>query len=330
MQDNTRPLGPNGTVRIPHYGLGTGPLGNLFAAVTEDFANATVQTALDSGWTYFDTAPHYGVGLAEERLGRALQGVPRDSYVLSSKVGRVLEPLPAGETPDSRGIVDTLPRRRRWDFSRDGVLRSIEDSLHRLNLDRLDIVYLHDADDPAHRRAVYEQAYPALAELRAQGVVGAIGAGMNRVPPLEAFVGDLDLDVILLAGRYTLLDQEAADKLLDLCTRRNTSVVVRGVFNSGLLVDPRPDSTFDHTAAPPETVERAHRAAAICESGGVALRTAALRFPFGHPAVACVLVSCRSAAEVQENAAAAAVPVPDELWAELRAEGIVTAAGPAA
>lgn len=318
----TRPLGRRGTVRVPLYGLGTGPLGNLYTAVTEDDAQATVHAALESGWTLLDTAPHYGAGLAEERLGRALRGVPRDSYLLSSKVGRLLEPLAPGEPADPQGFVDTPPRRRRWDFSRDGVLRSVEESLARLGTDRLDIVHLHDVDDPAHWPTVHEQAFPALAELRDQGAVGAVSVGMNTVAPLTAFVRDLDLDAILLANRYTLLDQRSAQGLLALCGRRGTSVIVGGVFNSGLLADPRPGATYDYAAASPELVERARAIAARCARHGVELRAAALRFPHRHPAVAGVLVGCRSAAEVRENAAATGGPVPEELWAELQAEGL--------
>jgi D-threo-aldose 1-dehydrogenase len=306
---------------VPRYGLGTGPLGNLYTAVTEDDAHATVHAALESGWTLLDTAPHYGAGLAEERLGRALRGVPRDSYVLSSKVGRLLEPLAPGEPPDPQGFVDTPPRRRRWDFTRDGVLRSVEESLTRLGTDRLDIVHLHDVDDPAHWPTVYEQGFPALAELRDQGAVGAVSVGMNSVGPLTAFVRDLDLDAILLANRYTLLDQRSAEGLLALCGERGTSVIVGGVFNSGLLADPRPGATYEYATASPELVERAREMAARCARHGVPLRAAALHFPHRHPVVAGVLVGCRSAAEVRDNAAAVAAPVPDGLWAELQAEG---------
>jgi D-threo-aldose 1-dehydrogenase len=306
---------------FPRYGLGTAPLGNLFTPVTDADAEATVHAALAAGWTYLDTAPHYGVGLAEERLGRALRGVPRETYLLSTKVGRLLEP---GAAADGEGFVGTPPRHRRWDFSRDGVLRSLEESLTRLGLDRIDMALVHDPDDPEHFAAARREALPALAELRDQGVIGGIGAGMNHVAPLAALVRDLDLDAILLAGRHTLLDHSAATGgLLDLCAARSTAVVIGGVFNSGLLAAPEATATFDYAAAPPEVLDRARRMAEVCAAYGTTLPAAALRFPFGHPAVASVLVGCRSAAEVAANAASAETKVPAALWDELRAAGLL-------
>jgi D-threo-aldose 1-dehydrogenase len=312
-----------GGLRVSALALGTAPLGNLFAPVAEEDAAATVGWALEAGLTYMDTAPHYGLGLAERRLGRLLAGVPRDRFVVSTKVGRLVRPLAPGETADPEGFADSPPARRVWDLSGDGVRRSLEESLERLGLDRVDILLLHDPDD--HEREAYEQAFPALIELRDQGVVTAIGAGMNQAEMLTRFVRDLDIDVVLVAGRYSLLDQRALAELLPTCAARGTAVVVGGVFNSGLLADPRPGATFDYAPAPPELVDRAARLAEVCARHGTPLRAAALAFPFGHPAVTSVLVGARSAAEVQDAVACFEWPVPGELWAELAATGLLPA-----
>jgi D-threo-aldose 1-dehydrogenase len=312
-----------GGLRVSALALGTAPLGNLFAPVAEEDAAATVGSALEAGLTYVDTAPHYGLGLAERRLGRLLAGVPRDRFVVSTKVGRLVRPLAPGETADPEGFADSPPARRVWDLSGDGVRRSLEESLERLGLDRVDILLLHDPDD--HEREAYEQAVPALIGLRDQGVVTAIGAGMNQAEMLTRFVRDLDIDVVLVAGRYSLLDQRALAELLPTCAARGTAVVVGGVFNSGLLADPRPGATFDYAPAPPELVDRAARLAEVCARHGTPLRAAALAFPFGHPAVTSVLVGARSAAEVKDAVACFEWPVPGELWAELVATGLLPA-----
>ena len=316
----TVPLGRGG-LRVSALALGTAPLGNLFAPVPEEDATATVRAALEAGLTYVDTAPHYGLGLAERRLGRLLAGLPRDRFVVSTKVGRLVRPLAPGETADPEGFADSPPAKRVWDFSGDGVRRSLEESLERLGLDRVDIVLVHDPDD--HEREAYEQAFPALIELRDQGVVAAIGAGMNQAEMLTRFVRDLDIDVVLVAGRYSLLDQRALAELLPACAARGTGVVVGGVFNSGLLADPRPGATFDYAPAPPELVDRAARLAEVCARHGTPLRAAALAFPFGHPAVTSVLVGARSAAEVTDAVACFERPVPEALWAELVATGLL-------
>ena len=312
-----------GGLRVSALALGTAPLGNLYAPVAEEDAAATVGSALEAGLTYVDTAPHYGLGLAERRLGRLLAGVPRDRFVVSTKVGRLVRPLAPGETADPEGFADSPPARRVWDLSGDGVRRSLEESLERLGLDRVDIVLVHDPDD--HEREASEQAFPALIELLDQGVVAAIGAGMNQAEMLTRFVRDLDIDVVLVAGRYSLLDQRALAELLPTCAARGTAVVVGGVFNSGLLADPRPGATFDYAPAPPELVDRAARLAEVCARHGTPLRAAALAFPFGHPAVTSVLVGARSAAEVQDAVACFEWPVPGELWADLVATGLLPA-----
>jgi D-threo-aldose 1-dehydrogenase len=311
-------------VRVTTLGFGGAPIGSLYQAVDEAVAVGAVTAALRAGVRFFDTAPHYGLGLSERRLGRALAAWPRAELVVSTKVGRVLVPDPDGASRrDGEGFAVPATHRRVWDFSRAGVRRSLEASLERLGLDRVDVVLLHDPDH--HRREAVEEAYPALDELRAQGAVGAIGAGMNQWQMLADLVRDTDLDVVLLAGRYTLLDQSALDGLLPLCAARGVSVVIGGVFNSGLLATPapRPDATYDYAPGPAEVVARARRVAAVCERHGVALPQAALAFPTAHPAVASVLVGMRSAAEVAENTALAARPTPAGLWEELVAEGLL-------
>ena len=320
LQRESVALGRRG-LRISRLGLGTAPLGNLFTEVPESDADATVDAALAGGITFLDTAPHYGLGVAERRLGRRLARLPRERFVLSTKVGRLVRPLEAGETADPEGFVATPTAKRVWDFSRDGVRRSLDESLDRLGLDRVDVALVHDPDQHEHEAA--GQALPALAELRDQGVVRAIGAGMNQAEMLTRFVRELDLDLVLMAGRYSLLDQRALGELLPVCAERGVAVVIGGVFNSGLLADPRPGATFDYAPAPPELVERAGRLQAVCARHGVPLRAAALAFPFGHPAVASVLVGARTAAEVQDAVAMVDRPVPAELWTELVAEGLL-------
>jgi len=316
-----RELGRTG-VRVPPIGLGCAPLGNFRRPMGEEQARAVVEAALEEGWSYLDTAPHYGVGLSEERLGRALAGRDRASYVVSTKVGRRLRPLaPGEEPPDGEGFTDTPPRARVWDLGRDGIRATVEASLERLGTDRVEILLLHDVEN--HVREVYETGFPALAELRAEGAVGAIGFGMNHSDVLARFVADLDVDVVLCAGRWTLLDHRAATDLLPVCERRGTSVVVGGVYNSGLLADPRPGAHYDYREAPAEVLERARRIQAVCGEFGVPLRAAALRFPFGHPAVASVVVGCATEAEVRDNARTFAREVPEELWHALVERGLL-------
>ena len=315
--------GRNGAVT--ELGLGAAPLGNLFTPVSDDEAAACVDAAWDSGIRYFDTAPHYGIGLSERRLGAALRGRPRDAYTLSTKVGRLLEPVAEVTGDDlANGFAVPATHRRIWDFSADGVRRSIEDSLTRLGLDRIDIAYLHDPDD--HGPQALAEAYPALEKLRAEGVVRAIGAGMNQSAMLTRFVRETDTDVVLLAGRYTLLDQDGLTELLPEAQRRGVAVVVGGAFNSGLLADPKPGATFDYAVAPDALLQRALRIKAVCERHGVPLRAAALRFPLDHPAVRSVLVGTRSAAEITDAAAMVAHPIPAGLWDELRGEGLIPCA----
>ncbi|WP_435174948.1 aldo/keto reductase [Actinacidiphila sp. bgisy145] len=309
---------------LPRLGLGCAPLGNLYTAMTDEQAEATVAAAFATRAgqpAYFDVAPHYGLGRAEERLGAALAGRDRGSYLLSTKVGRRLRDLRPGETPDGQGFVDNPARAREWDFTAGGIEATLEGSLRRLGVDRVDLVFLHDVED--HLDEVRATGFPALAALRDQGVVGAIGFGMNHSGVLAGLVADLDVDVVLCAGRWTLLERTAYDDLLPVCERRGTQVVAGGVYNSGLLADPRPGAPYDYQAAPAGLVERARQLQAVCGEFGVPLRAAALRYPFAHPAVTCAVVGAASAAEVRDNAALFDYDIPAELWPALVAQGLL-------
>jgi D-threo-aldose 1-dehydrogenase len=316
-------LGRTG-VHVTAVGFGGAPIGGLYRAVGDDTAAATVDAAWEAGIRYFDTAPHYGLGLSERRLGEALAARPRAEYVVSTKVGRTLAPDPSGAgRRDSEGFDVAATHRRAWDFSADGVRRSLEASLQRLGLDRVDVLLLHDPDD--HWRQAVDEAYPTLHELRAQGVVGAIGAGMNQWPMLASLVCELDLDVVLVAGRYSLLDQSALNVLIPRCVERGVAVIAGGVFNSGLLAqaDPQPDATFDYAPASAARLARARAIAAICARHGVTLPQAAVAFSGRHPAVASVVLGMRSPAEVAEDVAFATSPVPADMWRELVTEGLL-------
>jgi Predicted oxidoreductases (related to aryl-alcohol dehydrogenases) len=308
----TAPLGTRGA-EVTRIGLGCAPLGNLFTALADDDATATIGAAWDAGIRFFDTAPLYGHGLSEQRLGRGLQKYPRDSFVVSSKVGRVLKPDPdfdPGVFRVSRGLAP------QFDYSRDGVLRSIEESLGRLGLDRLDIVLVHDPDD--HEREALDGAFPALLELRDQGVVRAVGAGMNQHEMLDRFVTQVDLDCVLLAGRYTLLDRTGA-ALLDVCAVRGVGVILGGVFNSGILANVDGHTTFDYEPASAAMIERAAVLRAVCDRHEVSLPAAALGFALRRRAVSAVVVGARTADEIRADVAWAQTPVPPALLDELDA-----------
>ncbi|MFJ9630805.1 aldo/keto reductase [Streptomyces sp. NPDC101175] len=316
-----------GRVEVSGLGLGAAPLGNLFTEVDDEQAYQAVDAAWQQGIRYFDTAPHYGIGLSERRLGAALRDRPRSQYTISTKVGRRLEPVEQVTGDDlADGFAVPATSRRVWDFTADGIRCTLDASLERLGLDRVDIVYLHDPDD--HAEQAFHEGYPALEKLRAEGVVGAIGAGMNQAAMLTRFIRDTDVDVVLCAGRYTLLDQSALAELLPSALARGTSVVIGGAFNSGLLADPKPDATYNYTQAPAELLDRALRMKAAAQRHGTTLRAAALAFCAAHPAVASVLVGARSAAEVQDCAEQFAADVPGAFWEELRDTGLLAADTP--
>jgi D-threo-aldose 1-dehydrogenase len=318
----TRPL-RRSAVSLSELSLGCSQLGNLRHAIDDRDAAATVEAAWACGIRYFDTAPHYGLGLSERRLGEALAGLPREAYVLSTKVGRLLEPLPGPHGLDDDGFAVPATHRRVWDFSRDGVRRSLEASLERLRVDRVDLVYLHDPDD--HYREAIDEGYPALAELRDEGVVTAIGAGMNQSAMLADFARHTDMDVVMLAGRYTLLEQPALEDLLPICAERGVGVVAAAVFNSGLLArsTPSSDSTYDYRTPPDALVARARRIAEICRRHDTTLPATAIAFPLRHAAVVSVCVGARAPEQVVRNCDAYARQPPPALWGELADAGLV-------
>jgi D-threo-aldose 1-dehydrogenase len=306
-------------VQVSRLGLGLAPIGGLFAPVDEAQARATVEKAWELGIRYFDVAPLYGNGLAERRAGPVLAAKPRAEFALSTKVGRLLR---AGGGDEQDIWAEPATVTPVFDFSAEGVRTSYAESLARLGLDRADILHLHDPDD--HFEQAAAEALPALAELRRRGRIGAVSAGMNQAKMLADLVRTGGLDCVLLAGRFTLLDQSGAAELLPLAAERGVSVIAAGVFNSGLLADPRPGATYDYVPAPPELLDRALAIRQVCERHGVPLRAAAIQFPLTHPAVACVLVGGRSPAEVADAVRMSSVPIPGALWSDLRTEGLIS------
>ncbi len=284
---------------------------------SESEASDLIQRSLDLGVNYLDTAPMYGVGHSEVRYGQALNGVDRDRYVLSTKVGRVLDPVEPGSTDMAWS----------FDFSRQGAIRSFETSLERLGLEYVDILYIHDPDD--HYQQALTQTFPFLMELRAQGRVKAIGAGMNQWEMELQFAKEGLFDCFLLAGRYTLLDQTALPDFLPYCVENNISVVAGGPYNSGILaVGPREGATFNYRAASPEMMEKARAIHTVCERHQVPLRAAALQFILAHPALASVIPGARSVREVEENVQLVEHPIPTAFWAELKQERLIAEAAP--
>ena len=303
---------------VSELGFGGASLGNLYVETSDADARATVDAAWDGGVRYFDTAPHYGLGLSERRLGAALAGRPRAEYALSTKVGLLLAPNPAptGSDLGSGGFAVPDDLVRRFDFSRDGVLRSLEASLGRLGVSGVDIVYVHDPDE--HVDQAIAEAIPALAELRDQGVIGAVGVGMNQWQAPLRMVREADLDVVMLAGRWTLLDRSGAPLLAE-CAQRGVAVVAAAPYNSGLLARdwPEPGDHFDYGRAPADILDRARSLAGICRRHGTRLPAAALQFPLRHPAVTAVVAGMRTADEVNAALQLLAEPVPGAAWAEL-------------
>ena len=283
--------------------------------MSEDEAHQVVEAAWDAGLRFFDTAPLYGSGLAERWLGAVLRTKPRDEYVLMTKVGRLLR---ADAPPDPDQSFKGIPRLNPvFDFSYDGVMRSVEESLARLGVDQVDVLLIHDPDD--HYEQALHGAYRALDRLRAEGSVKAVGAGMNQSEMLARFAREADFDIFLLAGRYTVLDRGGASELLPLCAERGIAVVAGGVFNSGILADPRAGARYNYRSAPPEIVRRAEELQATCARHGVDLKAAALQFPLRHEAIPAVLTGCRSIAELEENLRLFSTPIPVDLWRDLDA-----------
>ena len=311
------------TTMASRLGFGAATIGNLYRSVDDRAARATVDAAWAAGIRYFDTAPHYGLGLSELRLGAALADRPRNEVILSTKVGRLLQPSnDRGSDLKNGGYDVPAAARRGWDFSADGGYRSLDASLDRLGLDRVDTVFLHDPDD--HWSEAIGQAYPALEALRSQGVVSTIGVGMNQWEMLQRFVRETDIDVVMLAGRYTLLEQRGRP-LLDTCLERGVDVIAVGVFNSGVLsrATVPDDAHYNYATAPADVVQRARVLASICERHGTTLPHAAIHFPFGHQAVATVAVGARTASQVEMASSWLSTAVPEALWADLQSAGLL-------
>jgi D-threo-aldose 1-dehydrogenase len=304
---------------VTRLGLGTAPLAGLYRAVAEPDALAVIEAAWEGGIRFFDTAPLYGHGLAEQRVGRVLREKPRAELTLATKVGRLLRAHAPPEPGQSfRGVPPVNPT---FDFSYDGVMRSVEESRERLGMEQIDILHIHDPDD--HYREAIEGAYRALDRLRSDGVISAVGAGMNQAEMLTRFAREADFDCFLLAGRYTLLDQVALKELLPTCLDRGVAIIAGGVFNSGILGDPKPGTHYDYQPAPSELIERAQRIKAVCERHRVPLRAAAIQFPLGHPAVQTVVVGCRSVEQLEDSVRMFETEIPQALWEELKAERLL-------
>jgi D-threo-aldose 1-dehydrogenase len=324
----------NGGLTFTELGFGTAPLGNLFRAITDDEAQATLETAWAGGVRTFDTAPLYGLGLSETRLNRFLRGKPRDAYVLSTKVGRLLKPCPADQRDGFGKWFDVPNRHEQFDYSYDGVMRSLEISLERLGVDRVDILHVHDLCIFSHGSKAASDArideffnlggYRAMMELREQGVVKAIGAGVNEWQVCQTLAERGDMDLFLLAGRYTLLEQEALDTFLPLCEARGIGIIVGGPYNSGILATGAvPGAIYNYEPAPPAVLDRVARIEAVCARHGVRLIEAAYAFPLGHPAVVSMIPGGQTVAQTSSNLAVAQAVMPAGLWDDLKASGLL-------
>ncbi|HEY5874186.1 MAG TPA: aldo/keto reductase [Ilumatobacteraceae bacterium] len=311
------------TVRPAGLGFGGASLGNLRRPISDAQAHAAVQRAWSRGVRYFDTAPHYGLGLSERRLGRALGELPRREFVLSTKVGRLLVPRSTPTANDDEGFAVPGDLERQWDFTAQGVQRSLRESRVRLGIERIDILFVHDPDQAWDGAA--RDGLRALAELRSAGEVAAIGIGTNSTVGLVELIDEGLLDVLMLAGRYTLLDHRGGLPVLEAAGRRGVAVVVAGVFNSGVLATTRPvvGARFDYRVADPDTVAKVHRLADVCEAHGVDVPSAAIAFVRRQPAVSSVVVGMRSTRDVDDNADRFATAVPDALWRDLVSTGLI-------
>lgn len=326
-------------LEVTELGLGGAPLGGFRATISDADGVALVDAGYDSGVRFFDTSPFYGYGRSELRMGAALRGRPRADYVLSTKIGRVMRAMRPGERAPEDMRANGLPGfAPRFDYTYDGVMRSLEQSTLRLGISRIDIALVHDVDFWTTKdRAVLDKRFAevmdggfrALDELRRAGVIGAIGVGLNEADTSLRFLRAGDFDCVLLAGRYTLLEQGALAEFMPECVQRGVSVILGGPYNSGILTgDVKPGAKHDYVDAAPALIERAQRIEAVCRRHGVPLAAAALRFPLGHPAVCSVIPGALSVAEVEQNAAHMRRPIPADLWAELKREGLLDPAAP--
>lgn len=324
----------NGGLTFTELGFGTAPLGNLYRAISDDEAQAILSRAWDLGVRYFDTAPLYGLGLAETRLNRFLRGKPRGDYVLSTKVGRLLRRCEAGEARTGAGKFFDVPARKEvYDYSYDGVMRSFEVSLERLGVDNIDILYVHDPDVFTHGSVAARDArldelmaggYKALLALREQGVIRAFGAGVNEWQACQWLTERGDFDLFLLAGRYTLLEQQALETFLPLAGQRGIGIIIGGPYNSGILATgPKPGAFYNYQPAPQDILDRVGRIEAVCKRHGVRMVDAAFQFPLSHPAIVSVIPGGQGVGEMEANFSAATAKIPPALWAELKAQGLM-------
>ncbi|BCM19933.1 aldo/keto reductase [Mesorhizobium sp. J8] len=330
----------NGGITFTELGFGTAPLGNLYRAISDEDANATLEAAWATGCRYFDTAPLYGLGLSETRLNPFLRARKRDDYVLSSKVGRIMRVAPPDQRTGIGKFFETPSRREVYDYSYDGVMRSFEASLERLGVDRIDILFVHDVDIFTHGSKEASDAriaefmssgYYGLLSLRDQGVIKAFGGGINEWPVAQTLAERGDFDLFLLAGRYTLLEQEALQSFLPLCQKRGIGIVLGGPYNSGVLATgPKPGAFYNYSEAPKEILDRVARIEAVCKRHNVRLIEAALQFPLQHPSVMSVIPGGQRPAEVESNRALLDTTIPAALWADLKQEGLMRADAPTA
>ena len=334
MRANDTKTLPRGGLALTQLGLGCAPLAGLYDATNEEQARAVLDEAWALGLRLFDTAPFYGYTLSEHRLGAALRGRARDEFVVSTKVGRLMRPT-ADVAPGTDGWATPLPFRPHFDYTYDGVLRSHEDSLQRLGLDRVDILFVHDIGAMTHgdqadhywRQLTSGGGFRALEELRSEGRVRAIGLGVNEAAVVQAAMEECDLDCTLLAGRYTLLEQASLSPLLETCAARGNAIVIGGPFNSGVLAG---NGKFNYAQAPSEILARVERIAAVCREFGVPLQAAALQFPLAHPAVVSCIPGSRNVAELRQNAAWFDTPIPSALWQALKHAGLLDERAPVA
>ncbi len=311
MAHNTQVTLKSG-LQIPEFGIGTSPFGGLFASVSESAVADVISTSMELGLNYFDTAPHYGMGSAEVRLGRNINHLPRSSFVVSTKVGRLIVPSEKADDPGWEN--STAAVERIFDFSAAGIERSLLESLERLKMESVEMVFIHDPDGAADQ--AISEAYPVLERLRAEGIVKTIGIGItsNEIP--TRFINETDIDVVLIALKYTLLDQSAATELLPTALKKGVSVIAGGVFNSGILTNPKAGATFNYEPASPEVLARAQKIEKFFLDRGVSLAQAALQFPMQHPAISAILVGCRSADEVTTNVALYNKEIDSHIWSE--------------
>ena len=311
MAHNTQVTLKSG-LQIPEFGIGTSPFGGLFASVSESAVADVISTSMEMGLNYFDTAPHYGMGSAEVRLGRNINHLPRSSFVVSTKVGRLIVPSEKADDPGWEN--STAAVERIFDFSAAGIERSLLESLERLKMESVEMIFIHDPDGAADQ--AISEAYPVLERLRAEGIVKTIGIGItsNEIP--TRFINETDIDVVLIALKYTLLDQSAGAELLPTALRKGVSVIAGGVFNSGILTNPKAGATFNYEPASPEVLARAQKIEKFFVDRGVSLAQAALQFPMQHPAISAILVGCRSADEVTTNVALYNKEIDLQIWSE--------------